>query len=110
MLGLNISQPSLYFSCFALDCGLCGYRDMRRASSMARHGIKYHVGMEATYAATTSTFVQSIRIFLDVPDEQVIIYRPNPPLRESRTLSAVPFICVLKTLPALFITRQSWGR
>ena len=76
---------------------------------MARHGIKYQVGMAATYAATTSIFVQSIRIFLEVPEAQVIMYRPNPP-RESRTLSAVPLICVLKTLPALFIIRQSWGR
>ena len=83
---------------------------MRKTSLMARHGIKYQVGMAATYAAITSIFVQSIRIFLDVPVAQVIIYRPNPPLRKSCALSAVPLICVLKTLPAWFITRQSWGR
>ena len=45
---LNTSHASMYFSCFALELVLCGYRDMRTAPSMAREGMMYQVGMDAT--------------------------------------------------------------
>ena len=70
----------------------------------------YQVGMDSIYAARISTFVQSIVFFLVVPVAVVIIYLPSPPLDLSITLSLVPFICTLKILPALFMTRQSCGR
>ena len=40
---------------------------------ISRHGIMYQVGMASTYAASMSTFVQSIDSFLEVPDAVVII-------------------------------------
>jgi len=77
---------------------------------ISRHGIMYQVGMASTYAASMSTFVQSIDSFLDLPVEVVIIYLPCPLFALSITLSLVPFICTLKILPAWFMTRQSCGR
>ena len=83
---------------------------MRRAWFISRHGIMYQVGIASIYAASISTFVQSMVIFLEVPEAVVTIYLPCPLFALSNTLSLVPFICTLNILPAWFITRQSWGR
>ena len=73
---------------------------MRTHWFISRHGIMYQVGIDSTYAARISTFVQSRDSFLDLPVDVVIIYRPCPPLDLSVCLSLVPFICTLKILPA----------
>ena len=45
---LKQSQNSRYFSCFALDVGLCGYSEIRMAESMDSMGMRYQVGSAAT--------------------------------------------------------------
>lgn len=45
---LKLSQSSRYFSCFALDTGLCGYSEIRTAESMDSMGMMYQVGTAAT--------------------------------------------------------------
>ena len=56
----------------------------------------YQVGMASTYAASISTFVQSMVIFLEVPEAVVTIYLPCPLFALSNTLSLVLLIQPLK--------------
>jgi len=45
---VNTPQSSRNFSCFALESGLCGYRDILIALSMASNGMRYQVGNFST--------------------------------------------------------------